>query len=253
MDFFLGILGSIFLLFVLVGILGVIFEGDPHEKVRKARAEVDRLNAENEDEIAKAQANIKELATSSLERDFEEGETKSLNILDLVSLAVLPFGDMLDATKKADPLIPLSIIYCWLEQLSENYVWPGEYDEEEYPEETSSLTKFIWNFLKSELTDEEWKATFDLYFDAENDDVSSHGFFDELAGFRFVRDRIVRAFEDSSIEEKSNMCAVFSSELIEYIDDEALKERFVVLASSSLNDAGLMSSSAESTLASLDL
>ena len=64
---------------------------------------------------------------------------------------------------------------------------------------------------------------------------------------------ILLSLKDASMEEKSNMCTIFSSELIEYIDDDDLKDRFITLATSSLNNAGLMSSSAQSTLASLEL
>lgn len=247
----MDILITIVLAFFGIGILVNMISGYPHEKLEKAKAELAEFEAEREEAIAKAQAELKETATKNLEGKHLEGETRTLSFFSLISLSTLPFGDMLDSTKKADPLIPLIIIYCWLEQLSENYIWPGSFDVEEYPEKTSSLTKFIWDFTKSELTDEEWESTFFML--DEKDDVNSNAFFDEISGFRFVRDRIVGAFEDSSIEEKSNMCAIFSSELIEYINDDDLKERFITLATSSLNDAGLMSSSAQSTLAALEL
>ena len=68
---------------------------------------------------------------------------------------------------------------------------------------------------------------------------------------RFVRDRIVEALEDTSSAEKSKLCAVLWSELIEDSDGDDLKERFINLATSCLEDAGLMSGSAKSTLAYL--
>lgn len=252
MDIIFGIFGLI----VAIGILANMFAGDPHEELEKAKAEHAKAEAEQDKAIADAKAQLKDTATAHLEGEHLEGEERRLSLFSLISLSMLNFGDMLESTKKADPLIPLTIVYCWLEQLSENYIHPGadrfdENHEEQYPEETSSLTKFIWDFTKSELTDEEWESSFLML--EENDDVNSKAFFDELSGFRFVRDRIVEALEDTSIEEKSNLCAVFSSELIEYIDDDDLKERFINLATSSLNDAGLMSGSAKSTLASLEL
>ena len=252
MDIIFGIFGLI----VAIGILANMFAGDPHEELEKAKAELAKAEAEQDKAIADAKAQLKDTATAHLEGEHLEGEERRLSLFSLISLSMLNFGDMLESTKKADPLIPLTIVYCWLEQLSENYIHPGpdrfdENHEEQYPEETSSLTKFIWDFTKSELTDEEWESSFLML--EENDDVNSKAFFDELSGFRFVRDRIVEALEDTSIEEKSNLCAVFSSELIEYIDDDDLKERFINLATSSLNDAGLMSGSAKSTLASLEL
>ena len=199
----MDILFTIFGVIVVIGILINIFSGDPHEQAAKAQAELDRLNAENEEAVAAAQKNLKEVATSNLEGDQKEGDVRSLRLFSLVSLSILPFGEMLDSTKKADPLIPLTLIYSWLEQLSENYIWPGDFDVEEYPEETSSLTKFIWDFMKSELNKEEWENTFLLL--EEKDDVNSQAFFDEISGFRCVRDRIIGAFE---------MAAIFSSELI---------------------------------------
>ena len=247
----MDILFAIFGVIVAIAVISKMIMGDPHEQLEKAQAELAEAKAEQDKAIAKAEAELKEIATGHLEGTHLEGETRRLSLFSLISLSMLSFGEMLESTKKADPLIPLTIVYIWLEQLSENYIWPGEYDVEEYPEKTSSLTKFIWDFTKSELTDEEWESSFLML--EEKDDVNSNAFFDELPGFRFVRDRIVGAFEDSSIEEKSNMCASFSSELIEYVDDDDLKERFITLATSSLNDAGLMSSSAQSTLASLEL
>jgi|TARA_B110001450_G_C17622317_1_gene481738 hypothetical protein len=238
---------AIFGLMVAVAVLINMFSGDPHEQAAKYRAEADKLQGEHDQAVADATQKLKDVATSNLEADHD---TRTLSLFSLVSLSALTFGDMLDSTKKADPLIPLCIIYCWLEQLSEDYDWPA-WDVEEYPEKTSSLTKFIWTFVKSELTDDEWANNFFMLED--KDDVESNVWFDEISGFRFIRDRIKDSFEDSSLEEKSNMCAIFSSELIEYIDDDELKERFVVLARESLNDAGLMTGSAESTLASMDL
>jgi len=255
------IIFGIFALLVVISILANMFGGDPSpEELEKAKAELERqrllLEGGQEKTVEQAKEELKDIATAHLEGEHLEAGTRTLSLFSLVSLSALNFGDMLESTKKADPLIPLTIVYCWLEQLSENYINPGadRFDEnhkEQYPEETSSLTKFIWDFTKSELTDEEWESSFLLV--EENDDVNSKAFFDELAGFRFVRDRIVGALEDTSMEEKSNLCAVFSSELIEYIDDDDLKERFINLATSSLNDAGLMSDSAKSTLASLEL
>lgn len=252
----MDILFTIFGVLVVIVVLSNMVMGDPHEQLEKAKAELAKAEAEQDEAIAKAQSELKDIATAHLEGEHLEGETRILSLFSLVSLSTLTFGDMLESTKKADPLIPLTIVYCWLEQLSENYIWPGanrfdENYEEQYPEKTSSLTQFIWDFTKSELTDEEWKSSFCLV--EEIDDVNSNVFFDELAGFRFVRDRIVESFKDASMEEKSNMCAIFSSELIEYIDDDDLKDRFITLATSSLNNAGLMSSSAQSTLASLEL
>ena len=252
----MDILFTIFGVIIAIGVLSNMLMGDPHEQLEKAKAELAKAEGDYDKAIADAQAELKDVATAHLEGTHIEGEARILSLFSLVSLSTLNFGDMLESTKKADPLIPLTIVYCWLEQLSENYINPGanrfdENYEEQYPEKVSSLTKFIWDFTKSELTDEDWTSSFTMV--EEKDDVNSNVFFDELAGFRFVRDRIVGTFEDSSMEEKSNMCAIFSSELIEYIDDDDLKDRFITLATSSLSNAGLMSSSAQSTLASLEL
>ena len=172
-------------------------------------------------------------------KEAQDSDSRDLNLWRLITITLGGFGEALDTIKSEfDPLVRLAIVYMFVEQLSDKYS----------SNESSSLGKFCYKFFKQELSDEAWRQNF-------YDEGPEHPDFEVPSSWGgIIQDTIQSQNEElPDHETRSNICAMFCTDLVSLIDDDDLKQRFISLARDTLTESGFMTKSAEGTFSSIEL
>ncbi len=242
------VIWSIFGILVAIAFFANLFMGDPSEEVAKAQ----RALADVQEKIAEEQEEKLEKIFKDAVEEFSNKDPdfdRDLRTTPLYSFSYVgTFGEMHDViAEKGDPLVALACVYPWLEQLSE-----------EIPENSQRLYEdFLFNFFTTELSDEDFKNNFIVtgIGSHDNEEERIENWSSDLMSFLAIRERI---FESSSthtttVDDRANFCTSFISQLVERIDDDDLKSRFINLARESLTSSGMFTFNTESALAAIEL
>ena len=242
------VLWAIFGVLVAIGFFVNLFMGDPSENLAKAQKELSDI----EDKIAEEQQEKLDNAFKEAVERFSNKDpevNRDLRTTPLYSFSYTgTFGEMHDViAEKGDPLVALACVYPWLEQLSD-----------EIPENSQRLYEdFLFKFFKTELAEEDFENNFLLtgIGSPDNEEERIKNWSSDLMSFLAIRKRI---FESSSehtttVDDRANFCSSFISQLVEKIDDDDLKLRFINLARESLTSSGMFTFNTESALAALEL
>jgi len=172
-------------------------------------------------------------------KEAQDSDSRDLNLWRLITITIGGFGEALDTIKSEfDPVVRLAVVYMFLEQLSDKYS----------SDESSSLSKFCYKFFKQELSDEDWSLNF-------YDEGPEHPDFDVPSVWGgMIQNAIQSRNEELGDQEtRSNICAMFCTDLVSLIDDDDLIQRFISLARDTLTESGFMTESAEGTFSSIEL
>lgn len=242
------VLWAIFGVLVAIGFFVNLFMGDPAENLAKAQKELSDI----EEKIAEEQQEKLDNAFKEAVERFSNKDpevNRDLRTTPLYSFSYTgTFGEMHDViAEKGDPLVALACVYPWLEQLSD-----------EIPENSQRLYEdFLFKFFKTELAEEDFENNFLLtgIGSPDNEEERIKNWSSDLMSFLAIRKRI---FESSSehtttVDDRANFCSSFISQLVEKIDDDDLKLRFINLARESLTSSGMFTFNTESALAALEL
>ena len=242
------VLWAIFGVLVAIGFFVNLFMGDPAENLAKAQKELSDIEEKiAEEQQEKLDNSFKEAVERFSNKDPEVN--RDLRTTPLYSFSYTgTFGEMHDViAEKGDPLVALACVYPWLEQLSD-----------EIPENSQRLYEdFLFKFFKTELAEEDFENNFLLtgIGSPDNEEERIKNWSSDLMSFLAIRKRI---FESSSehtttVDDRANFCSSFISQLVEKIDDDDLKLRFINLARESLTSSGMFTFNTESALAALEL
>ena len=242
------VLWAIFGVLVAIGFFVNLFMGDPAENLAKAQKELSDI----EEKIAEEQQEKLDNAFKEAVERFSNKDpevNRDLRTTPLYSFSYTgTFGEMHDViAEKGAPLVALACVYPWLEQLSD-----------EIPENSQRLYEdFLFKFFKTELAEEDFENNFLLtgIGSPDNEEERIKNWSSDLMSFLAIRKRI---FESSSehtttVDDRANFCSSFISKLVEKIDDDDLKLRFINLARESLTSSGMFTFNTESALAALEL
>ena len=242
------VLWAIFGVLVAIGFFVNLFMGDPAENLAKAQKELSDI----EEKIAEEQQEKLDNAFKEAVERFSNKDPEvnsDLRTTPLYSFSYTgTFGEMHDViAEKGDPLVALACVYPWLEQLSD-----------EIPENSQRLYEdLLFKFFKTELAEEDFENNFLLtgIGSPDNEEERIKNWSSDLMSFLAIRKRI---FESSSehtttVDDRANFCSSFISQLVEKIDDDDLKLRFINLARESLTSSGMFTFNTESALAALEL
>jgi hypothetical protein len=195
--------------------------------------EIAKQKRQQDKKVEEAKKSVQQ-AFDSLMKTYEDATYRALGLDAFIAVGIMDIGDMLDTIRdRFDPIVRLIVSYILIEQLSANY-----------NENNSSVGLFAHAFIKNELNDE------DIEMNEIPDDFDREFYNEKLGG---VMSRITTAYSELPDDEaKNNICAEFCAQLTIKVDDD-LKDRFIELAQNILDENGLMTNSAKSTFASLEL
>ena len=203
--------------------------------------EIERIDTEKEQVLD----NMKEGRKEHL-KTMQELGGRDLSLETLITITLGGLGDAIETIKSDyDPLTRLTIVYMFVEQLSDEYS----------SSETTGLHKFSYAFFKQELSDDEFSQNFgDVTLESELASGEFGMFTPNCFWGNMFQDSIQSSNEELPDDEaKSNICAMFCADLVSLIDDDDLIQRFISLARDTLTETGFMTKSAEATFSSIEL